>query len=287
MAGAREQLFVAQPLAYAGQRVIASPFQFAVSEDDNLQIVSANSAAGVVLAIQGRRLTSAGTIEPFAFVHTPNTDRSTKTENYKLGGGALLNLVIFASTGSPRIGQTYASARIIRGLSSVTVLLGALLGGYVTAAQPLAYPGSPVESSISGGGYLRSFYGSDPAPGAQVSETVPTGARWEVISFSADLATDGTVATRRPHVLFDDSFFTFMRSANPGTSPASNNQRFFWGQGLSHETTISVAAPQAGLLTNVSLLAGHRVTTSIDAAGANDNWSAPLLVVKEWLEVQS
>ena len=46
MATAREQVFVAQPVAYAGNRVIASPFQFATSEDDNLQIVSANSLAG-------------------------------------------------------------------------------------------------------------------------------------------------------------------------------------------------------------------------------------------------
>ena len=44
-----ERAFPAAPVAvYGGTRVIASPFQFSLTDDDNLQIVSVNSLAGVV-----------------------------------------------------------------------------------------------------------------------------------------------------------------------------------------------------------------------------------------------
>jgi hypothetical protein len=282
----RGQVFAAQPLAYAGQRVIASPFQFATTEDDNLQIVSASSLAGVVLAIQGRRLSNAGAIEPFAMVHTPASDRSTRTENFKLGGGALLNLVIFAQTGSPAIGQTYASARIIRGLSAATVLLGGLLGGYVTAAQPLSYPGSPIVSSTDGEPPARFVQGTNPAGGSEISETVPTGARWELISFYAHLNTDASAGARRPGLVFWDGANPIYRTPQPLTVAPSSAGDFYWSQGSPFTTAVLPDVSVANLPTNNRLLAGQRVATATNALTAGDDYSTPYFVVKEWLEVQ-
>ena len=85
---------LATPFAAPGGRIIASPFQFATDDDTYLRIVTANSAAGVVLAVNGRRVASDGQLYAINETHTPNTDRSTKTQDFKLGKGALLNLSI-------------------------------------------------------------------------------------------------------------------------------------------------------------------------------------------------
>lgn len=287
MAGPREQVFVAQPLAYAGQRVIASPFQFATTEDDNLRIVSANSLAGVVLAIQGRRVTTAGNIEPFAYVHTPNSDRSSRTEHYKLGAGALLNLVIFAVSGSPIIGQTFVSAQIIRGLSAATVLLGGLLAGYVTASQPLAFPGSPIDKSTSEAP-PRVMLGTQPAAGAEIAETVPTGARWQLISVDTLLTTSATAGNRRPSLILDGGVSQrYARSPQAQTLAASLSKDCYWMAGMPHDTAITADALTAGLPVGVVLLAGHRFVTATESLAVGDQYGAPRFQVRETLEVQA
>lgn len=286
MAGSREQVFVAQPIAYAGQRVIASPFQFATTEDDNLQIVSANSKAGVVLAIQGRRVTTAGAIEPFVFVHTPNGDRSTKTENFKLGAGALLNLVIFASSGAPVIGQTYVSARIIRGLSSATIVLGALLGGYVTANQPLAYPGSPIEHSLQPQWIARTIQGTDPAAGVEIAEQLPTGARWDLLAVTARLVTDATAGNRFAVLQVELSSPTPpIQCTTTAVLAPSSSWDLCWAQNHLYNAVSPSGAMHAPLPSPMLLVGGGNFKTVTFSMAAGDNWSAPIYLVREWLDL--
>lgn len=285
MATPRGTAYLATPFASPSTRVIASPFQFATTEDDNLQIVSANSQTGVVLAIQGRRLSPKGDIEPFAFVHVPNTDRSTKTENYKLGAGALLNLTIFALSGSPRIGQTYVSARMIRGLSGPVIILGALLGGYVTSAQVLAYPGSPIADSISGGGYTRLITGTDPAAGSDAVETVPTGVRWRLRSHQVLFTATAAAGDRKVALRLESGASLISISTLPGTIPPSGAAFCQWAPPMPLSTQIHASTLYAGIPDAV-LLAGHTITARVIQNGAaGDNFDAPVLTVDEWLEV--
>jgi len=286
VATAREQVFVAQPTAYASNRVIASPFQFATTEDDNLQIVSANSLPGVVLAIQGRRVTTAGNIEPFAFTHTPNSDRSTRTENYKLGAGALLNLVVFASSGTPKIGQTYVSARIIRGLASVTIVLGALLGGYVTANQPLSYPGSPIEHSLVPQWIARTVQGTNPAAGVEIAEVLPTGARWDLLAATMSLTTDATVIARRVFFRVELSTPTPpITVAAVADQTASQTILYTWAQNLAYASVAGYTVFQAPLPSPMLLVGNGNFQTVTGLIQPGDNWAAPVYLIREWLDV--
>lgn len=283
-----ERAFPAASVAsFGGGRVIASPFQFATTDDDNLQIVSANSLPGVVLTIQGRRFNEKGTIEAFSWIHVPSSDRTTTAENFKLGGGALLNLVIYASSGSPKIGQTYVSARMIRGLSGATLLLGALLGGYVTAAQPLAYPGSPIESSIAGGGVPRVITGTDPAAGQEFLETVPTGARWQLLAVTVSLTSSAVVTDRRSGLLVISNGVTLFRSPQTTTQAASLTRQQYWHPGAFFNPAILSDVPIAPLPQPLMLQAGDIFKTNTNNLDAADNYSAPTYTVREWLEVQS
>src|SRR5204863_2582589 len=94
--------------------------------------------------------------------HVPNTDRSVKTSDHPLGVGQLLNLTVFASAGAPLIGQTYVKVQLIRGVGAAAIVLGTLLGGYVTAVHALGFPGSPIENSLTATPAIRYITGTNP-----------------------------------------------------------------------------------------------------------------------------
>jgi hypothetical protein len=282
-----ERTFIAAPIADAGNRVIASPFQFAVDGTDNMRLSVANSLAGVVVALDGRFLDDAGVITAFHHTFTPTADRMVTSKVLALGKGFVLNLTCYASEGAPRIGQTFVKLDVIRGFSGATIALGTMLQGYITTKQALGWPGSPITSSLDGGGYGRAFVGSDPGPGTQIVETVPAGARWEVFSFAAELATSGTVITRQPHLLIDNGGKVCFRSPNPGTIGGAAVLRFYWAVDTPLATVIDATAPLAGIGTLPELLAGYRVTTAITNGQPGDNWGEPYMMIREWLEVDA
>lgn len=285
MAAANERIFAAQPAGYGGQKVIASPFQYATTDDDNLQIVSANSLVGVVLAIQGRRVTTAGQIEPFAFTHTPNSDRTIKTENYKLGAGALMNLTIFAVSGSPTVGQTYVMARLIRGLSAATIVLGGLLGGIVTANQHLAYPGSPIQSIDESLGCPRVVTGTQPGFGSDCAEAVPTGASWELLLWRSDLTTSAVPNARTPMLEIRRGGVAYFSSTSTGSSAAGEFRRFYWEADMPLSSVLVDSYDVAGLSSRVRLRAGDSINTNTNRIDIGDRWSAPTFYVNERLDI--
>lgn len=280
-----ERAFFAQPVPGVGGRVIASPFQFVTTGEDNLRIISVNAVVGVRVKLQGRWLDSSGDIKSAAWDHTPASDRSATSSDIDLGSGALLNLTVFASAGAPTIGQTFVIVQLIRGVGPVALVLGTLLQGYVTHTQGLGWPGSPIQSSLDGGGAYRSFDGTVPAPGVGIFETVPMGAQWDVLSISATATTDANPGIRRPFVTFLDGFIPIAASVSYGTLGPSASNGFTFAQGLSFESVIAGSVNVSGLPTRLRLLAGQQLSLLLTNVQVGDQWFAPRLSVREWLEV--
>lgn len=285
MATAVERAFVAQPTAFAGGRVIVSPFQFTTSGEDNLRVMSANSLVGVTLQIRGRRFNEDGLIEPFAYDHVPNTDRTIKTTDHALGVGALINVTITAGGATPLIGQTFVMCKIIRGLSGATLVLGTLLQGYVSSQQELAWPGSPITSSIDAGGYYRTITGTVPAAGADISESVPTGAMWELLMLEAQLLPSAAPGNRRPVLKFSPSGVVFGASAAPDVATAGLGATFNWQATMPLAVPVAPGINVAAIPTPMRLLLGGRFITQTSGLLAGDQWSAPTYLVREWLDV--
>jgi hypothetical protein len=78
---------------------------------------------------------------------------------------------------------------LIRGLGSAALVLGTILQGLVTANQALGFPGSALVNTADIPGFTRTITGTTPAVGAEILETVPTGAIWELVSFNHTLQT--------------------------------------------------------------------------------------------------
>lgn len=278
---------IASPLPIGAGRVIVAPFQFYTDGAESLRFEVWNSVTGVTVALQGRWFSAKGGLQTFARTIAPTADRVRNRLDIPLEVGYLVTLAAFASSGTPRIGHTYVKVSLIRGLTGATMLVGQLLGGYVTAEQALGWPGSPIVDSISSGGAVRFIIGTNPAAGAEASELVPTGARWQLLTFGITLTTDATAADRRAQLIADDVTRSYVLSTQSGTQPATTGKTWFWSAGAWLDTDIFSISTVAGWPVDIPLLAGHRVRTSTSNLQAGDNYDAPALVVREWLEVDA
>ena len=267
------------------RRALHDPrFPFLVTGEDHLRVESVNSLTGVTVSINYRYLEPSGRVQANVQTHIPNSDRTVRRTVHALAEGAMLNLTVFATSGAPLIGQTFVRVQIVRGLTGALVVLGTLLQGYITAAQDLGWPGSPIVNSLDGQPVPRILSGTDPAAGVDINETVPTGARWQLHSFRGELATDATVGARRPRLQILDTGTFFLTLAAPATQPASENRNYYWATGLGHESTVDTQVITSSMPDSLILPAGSQIRTNTSLLAGGDNWGAPLLLVREWIE---
>jgi len=253
------------------------------SAADNLRITSWCSSAGVsALTVTGRFLTCEGRIIDVQERHVPNTDRTLKNTDHGLGEGWLLDLRI-ESNGSPIIGQVFARAAIVRGSGTSATPLAVLCQGPLNAVQPLAFPGSPVTTTLAQPGILRSVAGTDPAANTEISETVPTGARWKLWGLSFQLVTDANAANREVTVTIDDGTTILFTSPSGFTHTASLTRRYSASL-IGAQTAPAQATDRQILLPPLQLPAGSRIKTVTTAIQVGDNYGAPQMLVEEWLE---
>lgn len=263
---------------------IAGPGLYLANED-NLRITLINSLAGARVTISGRRLgLGSDRIDAFRYEVTPASDRSASTFVFRLGAGWLLNVQAFVSNGSPVIGQTFAIVQVVRGQSGDVIDLATLLAGYVTARQRIGWPGGTIEGSLEGAGALRKIAGTTPAAGAELNESVPTGARWMLLSLKLLLTTSAVAGNRQITLTFDDGTNFYLVSGQGNTTPASTAQTYYWMHGGLPLVSGSLQGRVQGFPPTMWMLAGHRFNTSTAALDVGDQYSAIHYVVREWLE---
>lgn len=259
---------------------------FPVSLGDKLQISSWNSLASCALTVRGYTRAPDGSPVPFSAFHTPNTDRTINSTLIDLPDGELVNVSVFASTGTPQRGQTFVRLQILRGASASGTIQASIAAGYVTSGQPIVFPGSGCQSSIEGRGFLRRVAGTNPAAGAEISETVPTGAVWFLRSILWQLVTDGTVSNRNSGITLDDGSTIFARSQVGNTQAASLTVTYTYAD--NYPTTPSSSQGNFGPLPRSNRLRpGWRINSSTSNLQAGDDYGAPSLYVEEWLTAES
>lgn len=251
--------------------------------EDHLRLTTFNSAAGVTLAIEGRYLTVEGRIVSSADRHVPATDRTSSSTLIALGPGWLLDVVVRASAGTPRVGQCYALLELVRGFTGAVTPLALLAQGYVTDSARFGWPGSPIRPSTEGRGVLRVLQGTDPAPGVEISETCPTNARWRLISVLATLVTDATAANREAALTIDDGASVWLRAPSGLTQTATQTTRYNWHLDanrftIAQDRTVTAPIPDG------FLMGAFKFNTLTTGIVAGDNWGAPLYCFEEWIE---
>ncbi len=261
----------------------ASSSAFYFTGEDALRVTTFNAAAGVTLAIEGRRIDVDGHIQPFAERHVPTTDRTVASTTFPLGEGFLLNVQLRATAGTPRIAQCFAILEVVRGVTGSVVPLATLVQGYVTDTSRLAWPGSPLRSSIDGPGVIRSIAGTDPAAGAEIAEVVPANARWQLDTVRVELVTDATVANRTVTLIVDDGATT-LASVTASAAQAASLTRQYQAYASGGAPRLDGTVFYLPIPPELMLMGGFRVRTSTAGIVAGDNFGAPQLLVEEWIE---
>lgn len=265
-------------------RAIGAPSGVYCTGDEQLRVTAFNAAANVTLAIRGRFLDIDGHLQPIGESLTPATDRSSSAKTMRLGRGWLQGVHVVVSSGTPITGQCFVILSLVRGDGAVGLDFQTLAAGYVTVAQRIVFPGSPVLNSLDGAGALRSITAAVPAAGAEISETVPTGARWDLLAIRAQFSTSVTVANRIPQFVLDDGALEYGRFAVTQALTASATWFVTGAAGASRVTPEAGFVGYAALPSPCALLAGHRIRTVTTAIQAADQYSAIQYLVRERIE---
>jgi hypothetical protein len=284
-ATALERIFAPVPPPIGGA-LAAGPYNFQFTGEDFLRLTVFNSLAGVAVGVHYRTAPTTTTTQANKQVVVPTSNRLASTLEFSVGDGYLLNVVAFASSGSPKKGQCYVKLEVIRGRGAAAIVLGCVIAGYVTANQPIAWPGSPIESSTEGDGYARVFAGTDPPPGNDWGETVPTNAMWEIQIIRSILGTDATVVNRTTEVDYISGGVTIFAIRGPNTIPASTTGSFYFAQGISKDDyTSGSGAMNTALPAGVRLHAGDTIRSVTSGFQVGDDYSAPVFLLRELLDV--
>lgn len=215
-------------------------------------------------------------------------DRTPQQVTFDPGEGFLLSAAVEPIAGSFMHGQVFVELALLRGLTSAAVVTAALLSEYLQPSFPKGWPAGRVLSSVEGPGVVRAVQGADPAAGVEPSITVPTGARWRVLAFSAQLVTDATAANRFPMFEVNDPTLAanVYRAAPAAAQAASLTQAYQVGP---HGVVAAVVNGLVMMPSPVELhvFAGQILRFTTTNIQAGDNWTAPLAIVEEWLETQT
>lgn len=261
--------------------------------------------------------------QPNYFEVVANTDRSVKQDTRDLKGAALTSVTAVISSGSPSQ-ETYVRVfledkddRIIRKLcegyvdtnGQITGSGHLSLGDYyhlrvktyssVAATVKTYYTDSRIRTArqdtwtgtfqgpLEGPGALKKYTSADPAAGSEISQAVPTNARWLPKFFSAQLVTAVAAADRSVRILGQLAAGGTVWTTLVGPAQAASLSKSYYGlpdYGLLETAfdafgEIRLAGPW------IEFKAGDVLVTNTNNLQAADNWSAATTYVIEHLDV--
>lgn len=254
--------------------------------------------------------------------HTPNTDRTVAVTTHRfLTSGTLTNLGIEIITGSPSrdcyvvlsrldsksVFRGYLAYGYLGGVKTVSGSGGLVISaddkvrvqswGYVTCTLRLVgtilkdvySPGGwngLYEGNLDGPGKVRVFTGSDPAVNTEISETVATGALWELVAVRFDYVSSATAANRVVR-LVQDGGVTVAVNPSGRVQTASETVNYNWNVAGVKDTALVGAATnlQCALPAGLVLGAGWTITTQTVARSLGDNIGAPRIFIKDWIDI--
>jgi len=264
---------------------VQPPSPLYITRDDRLFISARNSVAGVTLLVRGRLMLASGEVVIQQWALVPTSDRALSFIIVEMAEGYLLNLVAFPSVSTARRGQCFTQLVLIRGGATNVEATAQLAAGYAVTGSALIWPYGTNSNPTDGGGVMRAILGTDPAAGAEVVETVPTGARWRLLAFVAQIIASAAPATREPRLIIDDGVTSAFLAAVSNALLANGIVQLSATLGVNpQQFTVSNVTDVLPLPEMPMLLPGWRILTSTINLQAGDNWGAPNLYVEEWIE---
>lgn len=254
-----------------------------IEHNDRLYVATYSSVASLVVMFSGYFRKMNGDIIEYAVTVNPTSDRAVTAATQHFGAGFLLSCVVSLTSGSANRGQCYVRAQIQRSAGTPAIKLHGVVGGYVTDDYSPSFPYGSTQGPLEGSGYLRHVTGTDPAVGGDVSELVPTGARWAVLSVAVNLAVDATVVNRYVGCDFYRATFYLTSVISTQAQVANSPRQYLFMPDVEH-LYVAATAQEIIAIPQVSLAAGDEIAMYAVGMAAGDDFGAPDLYVEEWIE---
>jgi hypothetical protein len=251
--------------------------------EENFRLTTFGSLASAVVALEGRLVADDGTIVPLQETQVPNSDRTAKVSIFPAGRGRLTNAQLRVSTGTAINGQVFALLELGRGREGGFQPLVTLIQGYITTTFRRVWPGSLIDSPVAGVGRPRTISGTDPIAGAEMSETVPAGARWLLKTFNVGFVASAAAANRATVLTIDDGANILTQCGTNVIVTAAQLAIYRFGQGLPF-LTIGALHYNLPLPLGLLLGPGYRIRTITTNLQAGDDYTAPVYHVEEFID---
>ena len=135
-------------------------------------------------------------------------------------------------------------------------------------------------------GGIKTAVGANAAAGSEAGViTVPTNARWKLLSYYVKLV-QGATQTPRPALLIRDENDATVAIIPMGADlAASTTVDLTWGAGIPNTANnVDLGSMATGLPVDMVLLQGWDIITTTQGIGANTNYGVPRAAFQEWIE---
>lgn len=158
-----------------------------------------------------------------------------------------------------------------------------LCSGFVFYGKGISFPVANSIDTRPGGGQIVTISGTNPAAGAEVSMSVPSGQIYRILAINFSLTTDANAANRRVHVQFQSETTGMTIDCYGDTDQAASVSRTYScaAFGATPATTddndIIIPIPQ-----DIYLPAGGDIKTATTNKQAGDDYGIPRVLVERF-----
>lgn len=262
---------------------VQPPGECYVNQEDILDIESWNANASVALTVYARLLDPSGQIQTLQWPHIPLSNRTRLEERFRLDEGFLISAFVVGTGTDWQHGETFVHLSLGRGGPITGIGTELLVADYVSATDVAVWPAGRALSSVDGGGAIVDYLGPAPGVGNEISQSLPTNARWKIWSVSFLLTTSAVVANRRVIVNIGSGGGTVYRAEASGVQAASTTRWYTVGaQGVLYapgQDSYLIPFPAAVLAASGASF----FTTTANLQGGDFFWPQRYHV-EEWLQ---
>lgn len=184
------------PAVYFQLNPVLPPAERYVSPNETMELRVACRSQDVVLTVATRIIDTFGLLQNLTSQYTVKAP-GTGAKPLLVQISECFLLAALITIDAAIRGQCFVQLVLLRGQAKQPPILGDILvQGYPTTSDFIGYPRSPLESSISGKGWVHTEIGVDPAGPGPAIVTVPDGVRWYVKNARFDL-----ISADNPNVL--------------------------------------------------------------------------------------
>jgi hypothetical protein len=271
--------------APTGANVIGMRGTYVTLNDNlSLSVYNSNTSVGTVTA-SIRIMTPDGTIltQQLA-VEGVQSNRVPQEVTVPLSEGMLIGVGIDCDAATVSRGQCFVNLFLQRNLGSSQPVVEMLISDYITSAYQPSWPSCPLKAPTEPPGYYVVRNGSAGVAGAEVSVSVPSGARWRLIACQTAFSTNGGAGNRNVGLSISTPGNTIWSvSANAAQPDGTSDSHYNWGAAVTWQSA-DATHQLMSIPPDFFLPAGSTISTNTANMNPLDIYTLMQATVEEWID---